>query len=390
MIDVGYRLINSWSSGLQGEFELTNTGSSAVSGWEVAFHSSAPINNIWNADIIAQPGGSYVITNKSWNATIAPGATIKVGFLASHDGSGGEVTNIVVGDGADTPVVVPDISIADLTVGEDAGRATLTVTLSEATTEAVSVAYATATGSAGSADFGATSGTLTFAPGQTAATVSVDITDDGIVEGNETFTVNLSAANGGVLVRNKATVTIADDDDTGGSTHPADTNGDGIHAETSVRETWSGGYVGDVFVRNLTEDGVSGWTVELTLDATIREIWNARIVAQNGNVYTITNIDVSASVPANGRASFGFVADGPNDGPRGQRPGSRAMDAAPRLARRVHRRRHRRRGRWHRLTDRHAQRGGHRHHQRRLRHGPRHGDCGRLHRHIRYADVRAR
>ncbi len=74
------------------------------------------------------------------------------------------------------------------------------VTLSRAATGPVSVDYATKDGTAAAgADYTAASGTLTFAPGETAKTVSVALLDDSIDEGKETFTLRLSNPRGAYL-----------------------------------------------------------------------------------------------------------------------------------------------------------------------------------------------
>ncbi len=74
------------------------------------------------------------------------------------------------------------------------------VTLNRAAVQAVSVDYATADGTAtASEDYTATSGTLTFAPGETAKTVSVALLDDAIDEGKETFKLKLSNPQGAYL-----------------------------------------------------------------------------------------------------------------------------------------------------------------------------------------------
>ena len=86
----------------------------------------------------------------------------------------------------------PEVSIADASGTEVAGRLSFDVTLGAPSAKAITIDYATADGSATSpADYGATTGTLTFSPGQTAATVSVSVVDDGIDESDETFTVTL-------------------------------------------------------------------------------------------------------------------------------------------------------------------------------------------------------
>ena len=74
------------------------------------------------------------------------------------------------------------------------------VTLSRAASGAVSVDYATADGTATAGeDYTATSGTLTFAPGETAKTVRVAILDDAVDEGKETFVLRLSNPKGAFL-----------------------------------------------------------------------------------------------------------------------------------------------------------------------------------------------
>ena len=61
---------------------------------------------------------------------------------------------------------LPTLSIGDAPVGEGAGNAVFTVTLSEASTDEVTVAYATADGTAeAGTDYTSTSGTLTFSAG---------------------------------------------------------------------------------------------------------------------------------------------------------------------------------------------------------------------------------
>ena len=96
-----------------------------------------------------------------------------------------------------TCLSVPGISIDDQTVTEGFA-ATFLVSLfgCGAGSELVTVDFATADGTAlAPGDYTPTSGTLTFAPGVTSQTVTVQtIADDLLVEANETFFVNLSNA----------------------------------------------------------------------------------------------------------------------------------------------------------------------------------------------------
>jgi len=83
-------------------------------------------------------------------------------------------------------------SQATYSVNENAGTITITVTRTGGT-EPATVDYNTTDGSATSAgDYVLTSGTLSFAANQTTATFNVPISDDNLVEGNETFNLALS------------------------------------------------------------------------------------------------------------------------------------------------------------------------------------------------------
>ena len=96
--------------------------------------------------------------------------------------------------------------------GKDAGLA-FAVTLSRAAGAPVSVDYATKDGTAvAGSDYTATSGTLIFAAGETAKTVSVPILDDAHDEGKEKFTLTLSNASGARIVGGKASGQIRNED----------------------------------------------------------------------------------------------------------------------------------------------------------------------------------
>ncbi len=84
-----------------------------------------------------------------------------------------------------------------------------TVDLTSASTTPVTVNYQTAdvAGTAG-VDYVAASGTLTFAPGQTAATIPVTVLADPTATANKSFSLNLSGAVGATLLSTKLTGTI--------------------------------------------------------------------------------------------------------------------------------------------------------------------------------------
>src|SRR5690606_35996465 len=93
------------------------------------------------------------------------------------------------------------------------GTATFTVTLSAASGRSVSVNYATSNGTAtAGSDYTATSGTLTFTPGQTTKTITVPIANDTQPESSETFTVTLSGASNATIADATGIGTITDND----------------------------------------------------------------------------------------------------------------------------------------------------------------------------------
>jgi hypothetical protein len=105
------------------------------------------------------------------------------------------------------------LSVDDVSRAEANGPATFTVSLSKASGKVVTVAYATADGSAvvGN-DYGARSGTLVFLAGDTSKSVSAPLVDDDVAEGDETFTVMLSSAVNASLADPQGVGTIVDDD----------------------------------------------------------------------------------------------------------------------------------------------------------------------------------
>jgi hypothetical protein len=107
------------------------------------------------------------------------------------------------------------LSINDVafTEGGTGGNAVFTVTLTPAHTTTVTVAYATANGTAVQpGDYSSRSGTLTFAAGTTTQTISVPVINDTLDEANETFVVNLSSPTNAVILDNQGVGTINDND----------------------------------------------------------------------------------------------------------------------------------------------------------------------------------
>ncbi|HEX7308377.1 cellulose binding domain-containing protein [Lentzea sp.] len=80
--------INAWNNGLTSNITITNTGSATVSGWSLAFTlpGGQTITSSWGATY-SPASGQVTARNVSYNADIAPNASITVGFQASHTGN---------------------------------------------------------------------------------------------------------------------------------------------------------------------------------------------------------------------------------------------------------------------------------------------------------------
>jgi uncharacterized protein len=156
---------------------------------------------------IAVAGDVIVETNETFFVNL----TAPTGGATISDAQGvGTINN------DDTPPV-GTLSINDVTVAEgNAGTTNLvfTVTRSAGSFGPAAATWTVANGTTNAADFsGALTGTVSFADGQTTATVTVAVSGDTAFEANETFTVSLTAPTGGVTISDASGIgTITNDD----------------------------------------------------------------------------------------------------------------------------------------------------------------------------------
>jgi hypothetical protein len=83
-------VIQSWNTGLTSNMTITNTGSTAINGWSLNFTLPAgqAITSGWNATYTPS-SGAITAANASFNAAIAPGASVGIGFQANQTGNAG-------------------------------------------------------------------------------------------------------------------------------------------------------------------------------------------------------------------------------------------------------------------------------------------------------------
>ena len=107
----------------------------------------------------------------------------------------------------------PKINIANASTIENSGSVNVTITLSAASTSIVTVKYLTSNGTAlTGTDYTSTSGTVSFAIGETSKTVNVAILDDLISEISKSFQITLSDPTNAAIIDGVSTVQILDND----------------------------------------------------------------------------------------------------------------------------------------------------------------------------------
>ncbi len=152
--------------------------------------------------------------------------TVQVADLALRFNFDGGVATTCVAPSPGTLV----FASSTFSVPEQSGPATITVSRQNGTSGAVGVNYATvATGSTATAgsDYTAVSGTLTWADGDTSSktfTIPIvnDLLTDGIIEGNQTVNLALSAASGGASLGSPSTAVLTIIDNTNLGVTPLD------------------------------------------------------------------------------------------------------------------------------------------------------------------------
>ena len=190
----------------------------------------------------------------------APTGGATLGAIAS--------STVTILDNDDVVAPVPgtlSISPATISVNEDGGTATFTVTRTDGSDGTVTVDFATADGTAtAGSDYTVQTGTLSFADGVTSQTITVPILDDAIDEDDETFTVAISNATGGASLgtTTTATATILDDDNAVPvpgelSIAPATISVDEDAGTATFTVNRTGGSDGPVSVNFATADGTA-------------------------------------------------------------------------------------------------------------------------------------
>lgn len=98
---VAYRVVGEWPGGFQGDITLRNTGTSAISGWKLAFAfaDGQTVTNMWGGTA-TQSGASVSVAPASYTSTVPAGGSVTVGFIGSKGAANTAPTAFTLNGGA--------------------------------------------------------------------------------------------------------------------------------------------------------------------------------------------------------------------------------------------------------------------------------------------------
>ena len=77
-------IVNDWGAGVDEALTITNTGTSAIHGWQIDLNTTEQLYDIWNGTILSQTATNTVIGSADYDSTIAAGGSVTIGMLANH------------------------------------------------------------------------------------------------------------------------------------------------------------------------------------------------------------------------------------------------------------------------------------------------------------------
>ncbi|MDX3579566.1 glycoside hydrolase family 18 chitinase [Streptomyces sp. FL07-04A] len=164
-----YTKASDWGTGFEGRWTVKNTGTTAISSWTVEwdFPSGTSVTSAWDADVTSA-GLHWTAKNKSWNGSLAPGASVSFGFNGAGTGS---PANCKLNGGSCDGTTVP---------GDAAPSAPGTPTASSVTDTSVKLTWSAATDDKGVKNYDV------LRDGAKVATVTTtSYTDTGLTAGTD-------------------------------------------------------------------------------------------------------------------------------------------------------------------------------------------------------------
>ncbi|UPY36670.1 Calx-beta domain-containing protein [Sediminicoccus sp. KRV36] len=215
-----FSISGQWGTGLIGKMSVSNNAET-LNNWTISFDVPFQIANIWDATILSQTSlgngaTRYVVGAAGWNGTVPGHGEISFVFEGRADANiVPQLSGISFGT-VGAAAAQPAVSISDATLQEgQAGPRELvfTLSLSQPSTEAVTIPWSTRDGTAiAGSDYAAASGSVTFVPGETSRTISITLFGDTAIEGDESFSLVLGTPIGASIADGSGLGTILNDD----------------------------------------------------------------------------------------------------------------------------------------------------------------------------------
>jgi chitinase len=165
-----YAKTQDWGTGFSGSWTVKNTGTTSISSWTIQwdFPSGTSVTSAWDADVTSS-GTHWTAKNKSYNGTLAPGASVSFGFNGAGPGSPSNCT--LNGGSCDGGTTVP---------GDNPPSAPGTPTASGITDTSVNLSWSAATDDKGVKNYDV------LRDGAKVATVTgTSYTDTGLTAGTD-------------------------------------------------------------------------------------------------------------------------------------------------------------------------------------------------------------
>ncbi|MET0624987.1 MAG: Calx-beta domain-containing protein [Pyrinomonadaceae bacterium] len=210
--------VNAFLNSGVNKIALQGDGRILVAGQFSTNFFTSTYRNLWRLE------GDLFVT---WNAGDTADKTVRLPVFQDTSHEENETVNLKVealtvgstsGPVTDATLVITDddptlgFAAATYSVSEDGGSVSIPVERAGYTGGTSTFTYSLPFGTANAGDFAHTPSMLTFAPGETTKTITIDITNDAVNERDETFSVQVGAVTGGIISRHSAVVTILNDD----------------------------------------------------------------------------------------------------------------------------------------------------------------------------------
>ncbi|MFF4866231.1 glycosyl hydrolase family 18 protein [Streptomyces sp. NPDC001231] len=251
-----YAKTQDWGSGFEGKWTVTNSGTTSISSWTIEwdFPSGTSVTSAWDADVTSS-GTHWTAKNKSYNGTLAPGASVSFGFNGA--GAGSPSNCKLNGGSCDGGGTVP---------GDNPPSAPGTPTASNITDTSVKLSWGAATDDKGVKNYDV------LRDGRTVATVTTtSYTDTGLTAGTD-YSYSVQAR------------------DTAGQTGP-------VSGSVAVRTTGGGGGTpppgNKVRLGYFTEWGIYGRN------------YNVKNIVTSGSASKITHINYAFGNVTGGKCTIG-------------------------------------------------------------------------------------